>query len=59
MSSVRTTLLGSAATPQDLKAGTYELRVRSVDQSDFAQPEPRPQQASGKNAIQCKIIKVT
>lgn len=47
------------ATHQDLKAGAYELRVRSVDQSDFAQPEPRPQQSSGKNAIQCKIIKVT
>jgi DMSO/TMAO reductase YedYZ molybdopterin-dependent catalytic subunit len=47
------------ATLPDLKAGTYELRVRSVDQSDFAQPEPRPQQRSGKNAIQCKIIKVT
>jgi DMSO/TMAO reductase YedYZ molybdopterin-dependent catalytic subunit len=46
-------------TPQDLKAGAYELRVRSVDQSGFAQPEPRPQQRSGKNAIQCKIIKVT
>jgi DMSO/TMAO reductase YedYZ molybdopterin-dependent catalytic subunit len=44
---------------QDLKAGSYELRVRSVDQSDFAQPEPRPQQRTGKNAIQCKIIKVT
>jgi hypothetical protein len=35
-------------TVQDLKAGSYELRVRSVDQNGFAQPEPRPQQASGK-----------
>ena len=42
------------ATPEDLKAGAYELRVRSVDQSGFAQPEPRPQQRSGKNAIQCQ-----
>jgi DMSO/TMAO reductase YedYZ molybdopterin-dependent catalytic subunit len=46
-------------TVQGLKAGSYELRVRSVDQSGFAQPEPRPQQPSGKNAIQCQIIKVT
>jgi DMSO/TMAO reductase YedYZ molybdopterin-dependent catalytic subunit len=46
-------------TLQDLKAGTYELRVRSVDQSGFAQPEPRPQQATGKNAIRCNIIKVS
>ncbi len=48
----------TAAQPA-LKAGAYELRVRSVDQSAFAQPEPRPQQSSGKNAIQCKIIKVS
>jgi hypothetical protein len=48
-----------SATQQALKAGSYELRVRSVDQSGFVQPEPRPQQSSGKNAIQCKIIKVT
>jgi DMSO/TMAO reductase YedYZ molybdopterin-dependent catalytic subunit len=47
------------ATQQALKAGAYELRVRSVDQSGFAQPEPRPQQRSGKNAIQCRIIKAT
>ena len=47
------------ATQQALKAGAYELRVRSVDQSGFAQPEPRPQQNTGRNAIQCKIIKVT
>lgn len=47
------------ASLQNLKAGAYELRVRSVDQNGFAQPEPRPQQRSGKNAIQCKIIKVT
>jgi hypothetical protein len=47
-----------SATVQDLKPGAYELRVRSVDQNGFAQPEPRPQPGSGRNAIQCKIIKV-
>ena len=47
------------ATPENLKAGAYELRVRSVDQSGFAQPEPRPQQSSGRNAIRCQVIKVT
>ena len=36
------------ATLQGLKAGAYELRVRSVDQSGFAQPEPRPQQKYGQ-----------
>jgi hypothetical protein len=45
-------------TLQDLKPGTYEVRARSVDQSGFAQPEPRPQQATGRNAIRCNIIKV-
>jgi DMSO/TMAO reductase YedYZ molybdopterin-dependent catalytic subunit len=47
------------ATLQNLKPGSYELRVRSVDPSGFAQPEPRPQQATGRNAIQCKIINVS
>lgn len=56
---LRYSLATWSANQPGLKAGTYELRVRSVDQSDFAQPEPRPQQRSGKNAIQCKIIKVT
>jgi hypothetical protein len=47
------------ATLPDLKPGAYELRARSVDQNDFAQPDPRPQRGTGANAIQCKIIKVT
>jgi hypothetical protein len=47
------------ATVQELKAGAYELRVRSVDQSGFAQPEPRPQQGTGRNKIQWQKIKVT
>jgi hypothetical protein len=44
---------------KDLKPGSYELRVRTVDSNGFAQPEPRPQQPTGRNAIPCKIIKVT
>jgi hypothetical protein len=46
-------------TLKNLKPGTYELRVRTVDQNGFAQPQPRPQAASGKNAVPVKIIKVT
>ena len=42
------------ATLNDLKPGGYEFRVRTVDRNDFAQPEPRPYQKSGKNAVQCK-----
>jgi len=43
-------------TLKDLKAGAYELRVRTVDKNGFAQPEPRPHQRSGKNLIQCKLF---
>ena len=39
-----------------LNAGAYELRVRTVDQNDFAQPEPRPYPKSGRNDVQCKLI---
>ena len=48
----------SAELTLTLKPGAYELRVRTVDLNGFAQPEPRPQQPSGRNAIPCKIIKV-
>lgn len=43
-----------SVTLQGLKPGGYELRVRTVDQNGFAQPEPRPYQKSGQNAIKCK-----
>ena len=42
-----------------LNAGSYEFRVRSVDQNDFAQPEPRPYQKSGQNPVQVKLITAT
>lgn len=35
-----------------LKSGKYEVRARSVDLNDFAQPEPRAQRKAGKNNIQ-------
>ncbi|MBL6765136.1 MAG: molybdopterin-dependent oxidoreductase [Verrucomicrobiae bacterium] len=35
-----------------LKAGRYEVRARAVDLNGHAQPEPRPYQKSGKNALQ-------
>ncbi|MGE3808016.1 MAG: molybdopterin-dependent oxidoreductase [Gemmataceae bacterium] len=46
---------------KDLKPGTYELRVRAVDQSGRAQPA-LPQnrdRAKSQNSIKCRIIKVT
>jgi hypothetical protein len=42
----------------NLGAGTYEFRVRSVDQNDFAQPEPRPYPKSGRNEIPYRAIVV-
>jgi hypothetical protein len=37
-----------------LAPGKYEVRARAVDLNGFAQPEPRSQQKSGKNAIQVR-----
>jgi hypothetical protein len=37
-----------------LQPGGYELRVRTVDGNNIAQPEPRPYPKSGRNGIQCK-----
>ena len=45
-------------TLRGLKPGGYELRVRTVDRNDMAQPEPRPYQRSGRNAIQVKQLVV-
>jgi DMSO/TMAO reductase YedYZ molybdopterin-dependent catalytic subunit len=44
---------------KDLKAGAYELRVRTVDANGAAQPEPRPLPRSGRNAVECKQLVVT
>lgn len=41
-----------------LKPGRYELRARSVDLNDIAQPEPRPIQKTGRNGIQVRRLEV-
>jgi DMSO/TMAO reductase YedYZ molybdopterin-dependent catalytic subunit len=43
---------------EGLKPGRYEIRTRSVDLNDFAQPEPRPMQKSGKNRIPMRYVEV-
>ena len=43
---------------KDLKPGHYEVRARSVDLNDYAQPEPRPSQKSGRNGIQVRRFEV-
>ena len=42
----------------DLPVGSYELRARTVDVAGNAQPEPRPVQKSGRNAIGCRRVEV-
>ena len=43
---------------EGLKAGKYELRVRSVDRNGIAQPGPRSGQKSGRNLVQMKRLTV-
>jgi hypothetical protein len=54
---MRYTVVNWTVTLRDLKPGTYELRVRTVDQNGFAQPHPRPHSGTGGNDIPCRIIK--
>jgi DMSO/TMAO reductase YedYZ molybdopterin-dependent catalytic subunit len=51
-------MVGWSATLHDLKPGTYEVRARAVDMNDFAQPEPRSIQKTGKNGIQSRRFEV-
>ena len=46
------------ATVRGLTPGRYEFRARAVDLNGFAQPEPRPLQKTGKNAIQVRRFEV-
>jgi DMSO/TMAO reductase YedYZ molybdopterin-dependent catalytic subunit len=47
-----------SATLTDLAPGTYEFRARTIDQNDFAQPQPRPYLKSGRNEVPYKQITV-
>jgi hypothetical protein len=40
----------------DLAVGRYELRVRTVDENGFAQPEPRTNRLTGQNQVQYRRI---
>lgn len=43
----------------ELVTGKYEIRVRAVDKNGFAQPEPRPNLKTGKNAVELQKFEVT
>jgi DMSO/TMAO reductase YedYZ molybdopterin-dependent catalytic subunit len=55
---LRYTVATWSVTLRDLRPGSYELRVRSVDQNGFAQPQPRPQRPTGRAVVPCKIFTV-
>jgi hypothetical protein len=43
---------------EGLPPGSYEFRARTVDLNGFAQPEPRPYQKSGLNAVPLRTFVV-
>lgn len=55
---MRYSLASFSARIKNLAAGKYEVRARAVDLNGYAQPEPRPYQKSGKNAIQVRRFEV-
>ena len=55
---LRYTVATWSATIRDLRPGNYEVRVRSVDLNGHAQPQPRPQRATGQATVPCRIITV-
>lgn len=56
---LRYTRVSYAATLRGLPPGAYEVRARAVDLNDFAQPEPRPVQKTGKNALPIRRFQIT
>ncbi len=55
---LRYSMVSWSASIKGLAPGKYEVRARAVDMNDFAQPEPRPIQKTGKNAIQVRRFEV-
>jgi hypothetical protein len=55
---LRYTMISWSATLAKLVPGNYAVRVRAVDLNDFAQPEPRPEQKTGQNALELKEFTV-
>lgn len=55
---LRYTMISWSAKIKGLKPGRHSLRVRAVDLNGFAQPEPRPEQKSGRNVDEPKEFEV-
>lgn len=55
---MRYSMISWSASLRDLPRGKYEVRARAVDMNNYAQPEPRPNQKTGKNALQVRRFEV-
>jgi DMSO/TMAO reductase YedYZ molybdopterin-dependent catalytic subunit len=55
---LRYSMVSWSASITELTRGRYEVRARAVDLNNHAQPEPRPIQKTGKNAIQVRRFEV-
>ncbi len=55
---LRYSMVSWGATLKGLNPGHYELRARAVDLNGYAQPEPRPIQKAGKNAVEVTRFEV-
>jgi len=55
---LRYSMVSWSATLKELAPGKYAVRARAVDMNDFAQPEPRPNQKAGMNALEAREFEV-
>lgn len=55
---LRYSMVSWSATLAGLARGKYSVRARAVDLNDFAQPEPRPIQKSGRNSLEAREFEV-
>jgi hypothetical protein len=55
---LRYSMISWSATLLGLAPGKYAVRARAVDLNGFAQPEPRPNQKAGINALELREFEV-
>jgi DMSO/TMAO reductase YedYZ molybdopterin-dependent catalytic subunit len=55
---LRYTMISWSATIKGLVPGKYAVRARAVDLNGFAQPEPRPNQKTGQNALETREFQI-
>ena len=55
---LRYSMISWSATLKGLAPGKYAVRARAVDLNGFTQPEPRPNQKAGQNALEVREFEV-